>query len=259
MFSSNNPTLTPAVFSNSVDSFGSGFRERSNTMTVQGAVNASMILLSACVATAGLSYWWLGTTPGAMFPAFFGSMILGIILALVMFFKPQTSPFVAPAYALVEGVWVGAISLLYASMINPKTQAITGSGIVFQAASLTFAIFFALLFLYKARVIQATPNFVRGLMVASLGVFAFFLVTLVLWLCGVNMAWLSMGPIAIGISAIIVVIAAANLIIDFAVIEEGAEQGAPKYMEWYAAFGLLVTLVWLYASILRLLAIINRK
>lgn len=259
MFGSNNPTLTPAVFSNSVDSFGSGFRERSNTMTVQGAVNASMILLSACIATAGLSYWWLGTAPGAIFPAFLGSMVVGFILALVICFKPQTSPFVAPAYALVEGVWVGAISLLYASAMNPKTQAITGSGIVFQAASLTFAIFFALLFLYKARVIQATPTVVRGIMAATLGAVLFGVVALILSVCGVNMAWLSMGPLAIGISAIIVVIAAANLIIDFAVIEEGAEQGAPKYMEWYAAFGLLVTLVWLYTSILRLLAIINRK
>lgn len=254
MFESSNPALSETVFDRAEISAGE------KRMTVSGAVNASLVLGGICAACAVGAWTYLSANPSLAFPVLLGGGLLGLVLGLVLAFKPSFSYVLAPAYAVVQGGFVGAVSLVYAQATQGgKYAALTGSGIVLQAAVLTFAILFAMLFLYKMRILQATKGFVRGVMVATVGAVLFSLTTFGLQLFGVQMPWLFSGWIAIAISATIVVIASMNLIVDFGRIESNAEAGSPKYMEWYCAFGLLVTVVWLYLTLLRLLSIINRR
>ena len=193
-------------------------------------------------------------------PIFFASLIAGIGLCLLIVFKPKTAPFASPIYAAVQGLWVGAASLLYSQMAaGSKLGGATGSGIVLQAGILTFGVLFGMLFLYKARIIKATGPVVGGIMAATVGVGLLYLTVMIMNMFGGNTSWFYTGWIAIAISGVVVVIASMNLIIDFDVIESGANAGAPKYMEWYAAFGLLVTVIWIYLSILRLLSLLNSR
>jgi uncharacterized YccA/Bax inhibitor family protein len=154
--------------------------------------------------------------------------------------------FTAPIYALLEGLFLGGISAIFEAQYP---------GIVIQAVSLTFGTLFCLLLAYRSGIIKVTENFKLGVAAATGGIALIYLATLVLGLFGVRMPFIhESGLIGIGFSLFVVVIAALNLVLDFDFIESGAKSGAPKYMEWYAAFGLMVTLIWLYIEILRLLA-----
>ena len=165
---------------------------------------------------------------------------------MVIMFKPKTSPYLAPAYALAEGVFLGALSG-FMQTIYP--------GIVLPAILLTFGVAGSLLAAYASGLVRATENFKLGIMAATGGIAIVYLATFVLGFMGIQIPYIhGSGIIGIGFSLIVVVIAALNLVLDFDFIEKGVENGAPKYMEWYASFGLLVTLVWLYLELLRLLA-----
>src|SRR5690606_37262000 len=165
---------------------------------------------------------------------------------LVTVFKKQWAPVTAPMYALVEGLFLGAISAMFNHLYE---------GIVMQAVLLTFGTLFALLLAYRSGLVRATENFKLGVVAATGGVMLVYLASIALGLFGINMPMIhESGIVGIGFSLVVVVLAALNLVLDFDFIESGVEQGAPKYMEWYGAFGLMVTLVWLYVEFLRLLA-----
>jgi uncharacterized YccA/Bax inhibitor family protein len=192
----------------------------------------------------------LNGTDGLPAPGFalymWGGAIGGLVLALITVFKKTWSPVTAPLYALVEGFFLGAISAVY----NAKFD-----GIVMQAVMLTFGIMFALLFAYRSGLIKATENFKLGVVAATGGIALVYLASIVLGFFGINIPMIhEAGWVGIAFSLFVVAIASLNLVLDFDFIETGVEQGAPKYMEWYGAFGLMVTLVWLYLELLRLLS-----
>lgn len=219
-------------------------------MTLNGTVNRTGILLLLCVLTAAFAWSQTITPTGEIAPGsaiyLWGGLIGGLVLSLVTIFKKTWAPVTAPLYALVEGFFLGAISAIFDARFD---------GIVFQAVVLTFGTLFAMLFAYRSGLIKATENFKLGVVAATGGIFLVYLATLVLGLFGVNVPYIhESGLIGIGFSLFVVVIAALNLVLDFDFIESGVQARAPKYMEWYGAFGLMVTLVWLYIEFLRLLA-----
>lgn len=173
------------------------------------------------------------------------AVIAGLVVAMVTIFKKTWAPLTAPLYAVIEGVVIGGISAIAEAQFQ---------GIVFQAASLTFGTLLALLVAYRTGVIKVTERFRLGVVAATGGIFVVYLISLGLGFFGVNVPYIHTGgTIGILFSLFVVVIAALNLVLDFDFIERGAEEGAPKYMEWYGAFGLIVTLIWLYIEFLRLL------
>ena len=219
-------------------------------MTLNGTVNKTGILLLLTVLTAAFSWHASLDANGIPLPAarlyLLGGAIGGFILAMVTIFKQQWAPVTAPLYALVEGLFLGAISAMYEARFD---------GIVLQAVILTFGTLFALLAAYRSGLIKATENFKLGVVAATGGIALVYLATIVLGLFGINIPYIhDSGLIGIGFSLFVVVVAALNLVLDFDFIESGVDNGAPKYMEWYAAFGLMVTLVWLYLEFLRLLS-----
>lgn len=177
----------------------------------------------------------------------FGSLIGAFILAMVSIFKPKLARFTGPLYALLEGIFLGAISHLYNAQFE---------GIVAQAILATFGVFLAMLVLYGLRILRATPRFVKGVVGATFGIMFLYLGSFIFSLfTGSAPSFLtSASPLSIGISVIIVIVAALNLILDFDFIEQGSKNGLPAYMDWYAALGLMITLVWLYLEMLRLLS-----
>jgi uncharacterized YccA/Bax inhibitor family protein len=252
---SGNPVLKDSTFldlsSGSVVAGGAG------TMTLNGTVNKTGILLLLTVMTAAFAWSQsiIDTPEGpqvapGMGLYLIGGAIGGFILALITAFKKEWSPVTAPAYALVEGLFLGSISAMYNHVYE---------GIVMQAVMLTFGTLFALLFAYRSGLIKATENFKLGVVAATGGIFLIYLASFVLGLFGINVPYIhESGIIGIGFSLFVVVVAALNLVLDFDFIESGVDAGAPKYMEWYGAFGLMVTLVWLYIEFLRLLAKLRR-
>ena len=245
---SGNPALKDSTFLD----LGSGtvVSRDGGAMTLNGTVNKTGILLLLAVPTA--AYAWNSTltatgelAPGAML-YLWGGLIVGFILSMVTIFKKTWAPVSAPLYALAEGFFLGSISAIYEARFN---------GIVFQAVILTFGTLFALLFAYRSGMIKATENFKLGVVAATGGIALVYLATIVLGFFNINIPFIhESGLIGIGFSLFVVVIAALNLVLDFDFIETGVEQNAPKYMEWYGAFGLMVTLVWLYIEFLRLLS-----
>ncbi len=239
-------TANPALNSNTFGSISVAAGEE--TMSLQGTVNKTLVLLGLLLLPA--AYVWQMHFAGQradLVPAIMiGGLVGGFVLGLVTIFKKKWAPVTAPLYALAEGAFLGGLSAFMESRFP---------GIVIQAVGLTFGTAFALLFAYTSRLIKPSENFKLGIAAATGGIFLVYLVTLVLRLFGKDMPFIhGSGWIGIGFSAFVVVIAALNLVLDFDFIEEAAGAGAPKYMEWYAGFGLLVTLVWLYIEILRLLA-----
>jgi uncharacterized YccA/Bax inhibitor family protein len=227
------------------DTLDGGFiRDNTARMTVQGAVNKSLILGGIMLLTAILGYTMVN-------PLFmWGGAIGGFVVVLIATFKPAWSGTLGPIYAALEGLFVGSISAVYAYAFG---------GIIFQAVTLTMAIFFIMLFVYKTGIIQVTNKFRTGVVMATAAVALVYLVNIVLSMFGINMPYLHQGGlIGIGISLVIIGIASLNLLLDFDSFEKGEQAGAPAYMEWFFAMGLLVTLVWLYLEILRLLSILNR-
>lgn len=253
-------TANPALKENMFTRFGAT-EAPSHTMTIQGTVNKTAILLACCVVAAAVTWSMvagaieegmeIGAAMAVAGPWVWGGMIGGLVLAIITILKPAAAPFTSPLYAGCEGFFLGGISALFEAMYP---------GIVFQAVGLTFGVLFALLIAYTSRLIRATENFKLGVCAATGGIFLLYMVSFVLSLFGTTVPFIhDSGWFGIGFSLFVVVIASLNLVLDFDFIEKGAKAGAPKYMEWYGAFGLLVTLVWLYLEILRLLAKLQRR
>ncbi len=234
--------------------FDKGYVSSAETMTVNGTVNKTALMLLLLVAAA--VYTWnkyfdaAVTNPEAALSAV-GPWLLvggigGFITVLVTVFRPQSSGISAPIYAVFEGLLLGGISAIFESMYH---------GIVMRAVALTLAVFAAMLFLYKSRIIKVTKKFMLGVFAATAGIALVYLVSFIAGFFGAQFGFLyGNSNFSIGFSLVVVAVAALNLVLDFAFIERASESGAPKYMEWYGAFGLMVTLVWLYLEILRLLS-----
>lgn len=216
--------------------------DSSETMTLQGVINKSAILLLLCMGAA--AYSW--TQPSLRVPLILVGLIGGFIAFLVGMFKPAASPVAAPIYAVLEGLVLGAISQVFE---------VRYPGIVVNAILLTFGVLAIMLVLYATRTIVVTPGLVKAIVAATVAVAVVYLIDIVMSMFGTRMAMIhDNGWLGIGISLVIVGIAAFNLMLDFAVIESNVESRGPKYMEWYCGMALLVTLVWLYLELLRLLA-----
>ena len=174
----------------------------------------------------------------------------GFVIALGITFKPNWAAYLAPAYGLLQGLFIGGISAIMNKVFEAKYP-----GLVMQAVGLTFGVALAMFLLYNFRIIKATEKFKSVIIASTLGIGIFYLITMVLNMFGVNVSFMhDSSLLSIGISLFVVAIASMNLILDFDMIEQGAERGAPKFMEWYGAFGLLVTIVWLYIEMLKLLS-----
>jgi uncharacterized YccA/Bax inhibitor family protein len=239
---SGNPTLNPNTFRDVTVAQGP-------PMTLSGTTSKAFLLF--CLVIVGTAFTWHSGPMSQLLMV--GGGIGGFILALVTVFKKQWAPVTAPLYALLEGLFLGGISAMY----NARME-----GIVLQAVMLTFGVMAAMLFLYQSRIIRVTPGFVKGLMAATLGIVIFYGASLLLSFFGINALTNALNDSSawgIGLSIFIVCIAALNLVLDFAMIEAGTATGAPKYMEWYCSFALMVTLIWLYLEILRLLAKSSRR
>lgn len=255
-----NPALNDTAFQVERDAAGT-------TMTLEGTAAKTLILLGIVVIVAGIV--WSQTTAalettGARVLEFEGftrglsqvppgtwgylmaGMLGGLVVAVITIFRPRFAPITAPVYAAFEGLFLGAFSAMFEYMYP---------GIIAQAVSLTFGTLAALLVAYRFRLVRATENFRLGVIAATGGIMLLYLAGFIMSLFGMPFLFLHQtGWLGIGFSAFVVVIAALNLVLDFDFIESGVQHGAPKYMEWYAGFGLLVTLIWLYIEIVRLLA-----
>ena len=247
MMRSGNPVLNDRTFARHVDLTGE------DRMTLMGTVHKTAFLLILLVATASATWKMVMTVnaegqlvaaPG-LYGYMIGGAIGGLIFALITGFKPKWAQVTAPIYAALQGLFIGAISAFAESRFP---------GIVLQAVGLTFGTLFALLGAYRSGLIKATENFKLGVCAATGGIMLIYMATFILEMFGVQIPFIhGSGLFGIGFSAFVVVIAALNLVLDFDFIENGADNGAPKYMEWVGAFGLMVTLVWLYIEILHLL------
>ena len=238
---SGNPVLSQKTFSSLSQS---GIEE---IMTMNGTVNKTLISLFLLVG----SGYYMFNQPSMGILAFCG--IAAFIVAIVTVFKKTWAPITVPLYAILEGAALGGISFLYNSAYE---------GIVSQAIQLTIGILLSLLMAYKYGIIKATENFKLGVFAATGGIGIIYLVNFIMSFFGASMPIMDINNasmFSIGFSLVVVVIASLNLVLDFDFIEEGVENGAPKYMEWYGAFGLMITLVWLYFEILRLLAKLNSR
>ncbi|RCS31549.1 hypothetical protein DEO45_00050 [Rhodanobacter denitrificans] len=243
---SGNPALNKNTFLDAAS--GAVVTRGDEVMTINGTVNKTGLLLLLVLVGAMVS-WSRFAGPDslpAVMPLVLVGAIGGLVLGLVTVFKKTWAPFTAPLYAVAEGLFIGALSAIF-EMRYP--------GIVMQAVGLTFGTMAALLLAYRSGLIRATEKFKLGIVAATGGIMLLYLVNFAMGFFGHSIGFIN-GSSGIGIafSAVVVVIAALNLILDFDLIETGAQQGAPKYMEWYGAFALVVTLVWLYLELLRLLS-----
>jgi len=245
LFQSSNPTLSQKIFSRSIA------QDEAGTMTVRGTMAKFGFLLFMVLAGAAYTwYLYYNNQPQTMMTLMWVGLIGGIISVIAISFKPTLASYLSPAYGILEGFALGAISAILNDAFAEKYP-----GLVIQAVGLTFGVAIAMFLLYNFRIIKATERFKSIIFTATAGIAIFYLITIVLGLFHVNIPFMyDSSALGIGLSLFIVAIAALNLIIDFDMIEKGADMGAPKFMEWYSAFGLLVTMVWLYVEILRLLS-----
>ena len=215
------------------------------TMTVSGTINKSFLMLLLLVTSATITWmmFFSGYNPMVFT---IGGAVVGLILVVISAFKPHLSPYLAPGYAVFEGLFIGGISAIFESMYP---------GIVIQAVSCTFVTFMVCFGLYKYEIVKVTEKFRSVVIAATLAIVTYYLIS---WLLSM---FTSFAPVhygnswmSIGISAFVIVIAALNLFLDFDQIEKGVQQKMPKYMEWFSAMGLMITLVWLYIEFLRLLS-----
>jgi uncharacterized YccA/Bax inhibitor family protein len=240
MFRSGNPALNKKIFQQNHLTVSAD-----QQMTVTGTANKVGILFLLLLCGAAISW----TNPSGLLIGI--GLIGGFILAMVTIFKMEWARYTAPAYAFLEGLFLGAISLMFAQQ---------SQGIVFNAVALTLGIFAAMFIIYRTGIIQVTQKFRTGVVAATGGIFLVFLASFILQLFGVHLGLVyGTGFWGIIFSLVIIVVAALNLVLDFDLIERGAANGLPKYFEWYTAFGLMVTLIWLYIEILRLLSITQRR
>ena len=247
LFNSSNPTLSEKIFSKSLD------QSATEVMTVRGTMQKFGFLM--LLVFAGAAYTWklyYSFKVPTMMTLFYIGVFGGMICAFATIFVPRLAKYLSPAYALLEGFLLGGLS----AIINESFKK-TYPNIIMSAVLLTFGVAFAVFLLYNFRVIQATNKFKAVIMSSIFGIMIFYVVDMVLGFFGVNIPFMQFGDksvIGIVVNLFVVVIAALSLVLNFAQIETGEKLGAPKYMEWYGAFGLLVTLVWLYLEILRLLS-----
>lgn len=222
-----------------------------DTTTSQGAVTKTLILTAMLVAMAVVGWsLYASASPLAML-ALIVSIVVGLIVVIVMSFKPVTSPYLAPVYAISEGIFLGVVSALMQSRYP---------GIVAPAIGLTLGTLFFMLAVYKTGLIKVTEKFRLGVFAATGAVALFYLVCMVLRLFNVHIPYIHEGgPIGIGVSVVVIIIASLNLVLDFDNFEQAENAALPKYYEWYLAVGLLVTIVWLYIEFLKLLAKLQRR
>jgi uncharacterized YccA/Bax inhibitor family protein len=248
LIKTSNPALSEKTFSDlSAGQYG-GVIDAANRMTLSGTVNKTGLLLVCTIATAAWT-WHLFLQSRDMtdvMPLMLVGLIGGLIFSMVTIFKKTWAPVTAPIYALLEGLVLGGLSAVF-DLRYP--------GIGIQAVSLTFGTLFVLLLAYSSGLIKVTQKFRLGVIAATGGIMVFYLLEMVLGLFGIQFTSINgSGLMGIGFSLIVVAVAALNLVLDFDFIEQGVQAGAPKYMEWYGAFGIMVTLVWLYLEILILLS-----
>ncbi len=245
LFQAGNPTLSQKIFDRSLD------QTDGSTMTVRGAINKFGFLLFMVIA--GAAYTWhlyYNNQPQTMMTLLWVGVIGGLISVIAISVKPTLAKYLSPAYGILEGFVLGAISAILNDAFAAKYP-----GLVMQAVGLTFGVALAMFLLYNFRVIKATEKFKSVVFAATFGIAIFYGITLLLRMFHINIPFMyDSSMLGIGISIFVVAIAALNLIIDFDMIEQGAATGAPKFMEWYGAFGLLVTMIWLYVEILKLLS-----
>ncbi len=238
-------TANPALRDNTFTGFGRV--AAAEQMTIQGTVNKALLLLLCVLITSGWTWniFYRTMTPQAVMPLLLVGAVGGFIVALVTVFKQTWAKVTAPVYALLEGLVIGGVSAVAEAQYP---------GIVIQAVGLTFGTCLALLLAYKSGLIRASENFKLGVVAATGGIALVYVASLVLGFFGVRLSFIYQSTgLGIAFSLFVVVIATLNLVLDFDFIEQGAAAGAPRYLEWYAAFGLMVTLIWLYLEILRLL------
>lgn len=244
-FESHNPVMQEEIYQRtSEETLDNSFIQvRGERMTVQGAINKTFILALIMLMTATVGYGM------PSMPLVIGSAIGGLIVVIIAARKPNLSPTLAPLYAAIEGFFVGAVSAFYSQAFE---------GIILQAVSLTLAVLFMMLFIYKSGLIKVTASFRTGVVMATGAILLVYVVNFVLGFFGMSIPVLhSSGTFGIVISLVIIGVASMNLLLDFDNFEKGEKHGAPAYMEWFSGMGLLITLVWLYVEILRLLAIFS--
>ena len=248
---SNNPFFKTKSFKENNDvTHDAVVIDYNDTMTVSGTINKSFLMLVLLIASAAIT--WIMTFNGQNpMMLTIGGAIVGFILVLIATFKPQSSGYLAPGYAIFEGLFIGGISAIFEAMYP---------GIVIQAVSCTFVTFMVCFGLYKYEIVKVNEKFRSVVIAATLAIATYYLISWLLTL------FTSFQPVhygnsmmSIGISAIVIIVAALNLFLDFDQIEKGVQQKMPKYMEWYGAMGLMITLVWLYIEFLRLLSKISRR
>ena len=226
-------------------------------MTLKGTVNKAFLMTLLVIL--GASYTWRiffqNPNPEVMHPALITYMLVGgiggFVVSLIIMFRPVSSPWAAPVYAVLEGLFLGAVSAVFELKMP---------GIVIQAASLTFLTLLAMLFLYRSGIIRVTEKFRMGVFAATGGIALMYFAGFILGLFGINFPLMhSGGTLGIIVGVVVCGVAALNLVLDFDLIDKGSQSNLPKFMEWYSAFALMVTLVWLYLEILRLLSRINSR
>lgn len=247
---SKNPFFNTKSYTNSEKVHDAVIIDYNQTMTLNGTMNKAFIMLLLLVAGAATTWTLIGTGSNAIV-LILGGAIVGLIAVLVATFKPHLSPYLAPGYAIFEGLFIGGISAFFEAMYP---------GIVIQAVGATFVTFFVCLILYKYQIVKVTERFRSVVVAATLAIAAYYLIS---WLLSL---FLNFQPVhhgssmmSIGISLFVIVIAALNIFLDFDQIERGVANRSPKYMEWYGAMGLMITLVWLYIEFLRLLSKLNSR
>ncbi len=245
-YSTSNPALRPSVLRSAI-----GGMTSSGVMSLDGVVYKSLILFAIAVLTAGATWSGIssGSIPGFLMPV---ALIGGFIIAIVTIFKPVIAPYTAWLYALCEGVVLGAISEMYNA---------TYQGIVAEALLLTAGVFFLMLILFGAGILKPTRRFVAIVTLATGAIALYYVASLVFSMfSGGQLPLISSAtPLGIGFSVVVVIVASLNLVIDFGTISQGVAAQAPKYMEWYGAFSLMITVVWLYLELLRLLSKVSRR
>lgn len=248
---SKNPFLTNKNFQNSrTEVHQATVIGHEQTMTLSGTINKSLILFLILTASAMIT-WWMAFNGQSPIIPMIGGAIVGLILVVIAAFKPQYSGYLAPGYALFEGLFIGGISAIFE---------VRYPGIVTQAVGATFVTFAICLGLYKYKIVQVTERFKSVVIAATLAIATYYLIS---WLISLFTSYVPVhhgnSLMSIGISVFVIVIAAMNLFLDFDQIEDGTQRRMPKYMEWYGAMGLMITLVWLYIEFLRLLSKISSR
>ena len=246
----NNKSFSPTSASQKEEVHNTTVIDYNQDMTLSGTINKSFILFLLLTASATIIWWLTFNGMNPLVPAI-GGAIVGFILVLISVFKPQYSGYLAPGYALFEGLFIGGISAIFETMYP---------GIVIQAVGATLVTFGVCLALYKYQIVKVTEQFKSVVVAATLAIATYYLVS---WLFSMFTSFVPVhygnSMMSIGISVFVIVIAALNLFLDFDQIEKGVDRKLPKYMEWYGAMGLMITLVWLYIEFLRLLSKLSSR